>query len=83
MRIKRVPSEGISAVTLFSLFLKPATRLIRFAGDLIDAVLEGLSGAERYDRLSQMTQPELTRIGLTRADTPAAAVNGFGAPHRG
>ena len=47
-------------------------------------ILEGLSGAERYDRLSQMTQPELTRIGLSRGDTPAAAVNGFSAaPHRG
>jgi hypothetical protein len=31
-----------------------------------------------------MTQPELTRIGLTRGDLPGAAVNGFsGAPHRG
>ena len=71
-------------MTVFSLLLAPAGRLIRFAGDLIDAVLEGLSGAERYERLSQMTQPELTRIGLTRGDTPSAAVNGFsGAPHRG
>jgi hypothetical protein len=71
-------------MTVFSLLLALAGRLIRLAADLIDAVLEGLSGAERYQRLSHMTQPELTRIGLTRADLPGAAVNGFsGTPHRG
>ena len=71
-------------MTIFSLLLALAGRLIRFAGDLADAVLEGLSGAERYARLSHMTQPELTRIGLTRGDTPRVAVDGFsGAPHRG
>jgi hypothetical protein len=70
---------------VFSLLLaSPAGRLIRLAADLIDAVLEGLNGAERYARLSHMSQPELTRIGLTRGDLPGAAVNGFsGAPHRG
>ena len=70
-------------MTVFSLLLALAGRPIRFAGDLVEAVLEGLSGAERYERLSHMTQGELTRIGLTRGDTPRAAVEGFGAPHRG
>jgi hypothetical protein len=70
-------------MTVFSLLLALAGRPIRFAGALADAVLEGLSGAERYDRLSHMNESELTRIGLTRGDTPAAAVNGFGAPRRG
>ena len=38
---------------------------------------------ERYERLSHMTQSELTRLGLTRSDIPGAAVNGFSvAPHR-
>jgi uncharacterized protein YjiS (DUF1127 family) len=69
-------------MTVFSLLLGLAGRPIRFAGDLADAVLEGLSGAERYQRLSNMTQDELTRIGLTRGDTPRAAVEGFAAPHR-
>jgi hypothetical protein len=70
-------------MTVFSLLLALAGRPIRLAGDLVDAVLEGLGGAERYDRLSHMTQPELTRIGLTRGDTPRAAVEGFVASHRG
>jgi hypothetical protein len=72
-------------MTVFSLLLaSPVGRLIRFAGDLIEAVLEGRSGAERYERLSHMTKPELTRIGLTRGDIPGAAVNGFSpAPRRG
>ena len=71
-------------MTVFSLLLaSPLGRLVRFAADLIDAVVEGRSGAERYERLSHMTQSELTRIGLTRGDIPRAAVNGFaGAPHR-
>jgi len=72
-------------MTVFSLLLaSPVGRLIRFAADLIDAVLEGRSIAERYERLSHMTQSELTRLGLTRGDLARAAVNGFSAtPHRG
>jgi uncharacterized protein YjiS (DUF1127 family) len=72
-------------MTVFSLLLaSPVGRLIAFAGDLIEAVLEGRSGAQRYERLNHMNQSELTRIGLTRGDIPRAAVNGFsGAPHRG
>jgi uncharacterized protein YjiS (DUF1127 family) len=70
-------------VTVFSLLLaSPIGRLIRFAGEMIDAVLEGRRISERYERLSHMTQPELTRIGLTRSDITRAAVQGF-APHHG
>jgi hypothetical protein len=72
-------------MTVFSLLLaSPVGRLIRFASVLVGAVLEGHSVAQRYERLSHMTQSELTRRGLTRSDIPGAAVNGFSvAPHRG
>jgi hypothetical protein len=71
-------------MTVFSLLLaSPVGRLIRLAADLLDAVLEGRDSAQRYERLSHMTQLELRRIGLTRGDIPRAAINGFSGTHRG
>jgi hypothetical protein len=83
MGIRNHDSKGDSAVTVFSLLLaSPVGRLIRLAGNMFDAVLEGRRISERYERLSHMTPSELTRMGLTRDDITRAAVQGL-APQRG
>ena len=54
-----------------------ADRLARLAVDVFEGIREGREMAYRYERLSRLSNVELARLGLTRADLPRAAVNGL------
>lgn len=43
---------------------------------LVEGIIEGRDIATRYERLRHMSDSDLARLHLTRADLPAAAVNG-------
>jgi hypothetical protein len=50
--------------------------LFTLLSDVVEGVLEAREIATRYDRLQRMSNVELARLGLSRQDIPAAAVNG-------
>jgi len=50
--------------------------VMRFLSDLADAIRDGLALADRYDRLSRMSDAELARLGLNRVELPRAALSG-------
>jgi hypothetical protein len=68
----------MTTATLPRLTLTPGlpARLLHAFGLLVDGVLEARAIARRYEQLSNMSNAELARLGLTRADVPGAAVNG-------
>jgi uncharacterized protein YjiS (DUF1127 family) len=53
-----------------------AERVLNLVAMFIDGVREGREMATRYERLRRLSDHDLARLGLTRADIPRAAVNG-------
>ncbi len=54
-----------------------AERIFNLIATFIDGVREGREMATRYERLRRLSDHDLARLGLTRADIPRAAVNGI------
>ena len=50
--------------------------LVRWVRDVIVGARDGLAMQDRYEALSRLSDRELARHGLTRADFPRLAVNG-------
>ena len=50
--------------------------ILRFLSGLADGIRDGLALADRYDRLSRMSDAELARLGLNRVEVPRAALVG-------
>jgi hypothetical protein len=66
-----------------TLVLHAPTALVTFAhklGETVKLVFEGIADArvmaERYDALSRLSDAQLARRGLTRADIPQVALTG-------
>ena len=52
-------------------------RIVQVAVDVVEGINEGRKMAWRYEQLSRLSNAELARLGLTRYDSPRAAVNGI------
>ncbi len=50
--------------------------LLRSVADMFAGIEEAREMAERYDRLSRLSNSELARLGLKREDIPQAVVSG-------
>jgi hypothetical protein len=56
--------------------------ILRFFNDFADGLHEGLELARRYDMLTSLSDSELARLGLRRADIPQATLAGRVAAQR-
>jgi hypothetical protein len=54
-------------------------RVLGILAAFIDCVREGTAIAHSYETLRRLSDNDLARLGLTRADIPRAAVNGIAA----
>jgi hypothetical protein len=50
--------------------------IMRFLSGLVGGIRDGLALADRYDRLSRMSDAELAQRGLSRVELPRAALSG-------